>query len=316
MEENNNNEVVKNDNSFNGGLNKKERNLVWIAIGLVLALVTYTLCEYAYNEIFQKSSNTNITNNTENTNNNNNTDNNDNGNNTNSNNNDDQSYDEWLQKYYSIDNHGLIATGLEKYENDIYQIMYKVRRYHLYDLGSETVGELVTVDKNELTDNMLRSMLLSSLNAYKSGITKEEADEYFKNSFGFVPAEYRNIICEVEKEALFKYDSEKQMFIENDYSHGHDGPNSGFTDYYVSDYKEDGSLRVVSAYFYKEHSVINGDDINHISVPYTIDSDLDTDELIQLFRNNISSITNIPVYELTFEKVGNEFYFKSIILKK
>lgn len=329
MEENNN--VVQNDTivnepnnivaepvAQNNLNNNKGSKKGFIIIITLLVLIIAGLLVYMFvikgDDKDQKSTdntnNTNNINNTENTNNNsdenNNTNNNDNSNNNQTN-----------------DNSNIAIT-----DEDVEKIVEIMHKYYLFNLTYDdssntfskafvTNGQLLGLETYESVNNNLYNV-----DENERTISKENADSYFMKAYGFKPDNYKDIICLVDKEPLYKY--ENNMFKWNGVNnvHGHGGWSGDFEDYYVVNKSSNGneiSLDFVFLYYgeFSHETYINGtyaemsDDIDYDKYS----GEERSTEQRKYFKEHINEYTSGKLYNFVFTKDGDNYYLKSYKIK-
>lgn len=210
-------------------------------------------------------------------------------------------------------------------DDEISLLMNKVKKYYLFDLRNNQ--KKITFSKDNVTNEMLYSAYYyaSSLddsfsehweNGTSWSFSTEIADEYFKNAFGFVPKEYKSIMCLEDNLELLYFNKSKSAFVYNDEHPGHGMWPVGYLDYVVTDSKKDGNTYIINGVFLTGNILdgyyVNGNEF----MPDNLDDTAETEDYIKEFKKNKDNFISGSKYILTFEKEGNNYYFKSIELKK
>ena len=147
-----------------------------------------------------------------------------------------------------------------------------------------------------------------------------KADNYFKTLYGFKADEYKDLLCDLDKIPLLKYDKENNRYVFNDEHPGHGGRTVGYTDYYVtSSSKTNNRYEIAILFLYGNEMdgyYVNGEELN-------IDFDesyVEPDDFVKAykdyFKENINEFKSVNKYVFTFEKVNNNYLLKEFNIEK
>lgn len=210
-------------------------------------------------------------------------------------------------------------------DDEISLLMNKVKKYFLFDLRNNQ--KKITISKDNVTNEMLYSAYYyaSSLddsfsqhweNGNSWSFSTDVADEYFKNAFGFVPKEYKSIMCLEDNIELLYFNKSKSAFVYNDEHPGHGMWPVGYLDYIITDSKKEDNIYTIYGVFLTGNMLdgyyVNGNEF----MPENLNDESEPEEFIKEFKKNKDNFSSSSKYILTFEKDGNNYYFKSIELKK
>ena len=206
--------------------------------------------------------------------------------------------------------------------DELSAIMKKFDKYYLMELIYDNSASF---SKDKLTDIQLNMLETYMLGKYSDewqehfddesewSFSKSEADAYFQDLYGFKPANYRDVICSNDDEALLYFKGDK--FVWNDDHPGHGGYTVSYIDYYVADSKVEGSTYTISLVLLYGHEEM-GYYINGVSIDDKVDVD-SYDEYEQVvaqyksyFNKHKTEYKN-KAYKFTFEKKNGNYYLKS-----
>ena len=145
-------------------------------------------------------------------------------------------------------------------------------------------------------------------------IDKSKFDDYFSHAYGFVPKEYKNIICKVDNEVLVYYNKDTKKFTYNDNHPGHGYYGSGYIDYYITSYKKEKDLYTIDVLSLLGSPIV-GYSINDKDITNNIvSSSDDMDELEKMyqkyFKEHLDDFKNVKKYQYVFQKVDNNYYLR------
>ena len=284
---------------------KKGKVLVGILVAIIVVLIGLVIY-FAFIKNNNKNKNTNESNTSESNNKDDNTD------NTNPDNGDSTKKDD--------------NNDIKEDENEIISnVMKKVKKYYLFEL---TYGKTTKFNKDNITDiqlnNLETNMVAKNRDEWSDhfedesewSFTKNEADAFFKDVYGFIPTSYRDVICENDNEPLLVYKDNK--FVWNDEHPGHGAYAVDYLDYDVLSVKKDGNLYTLDILFlYGNEEMgyyINGSEINE---EFDYSSEDYDEQLSKFYKTYFSKHKNEhknDAYQFTFAKVNGEYYLKSITL--
>lgn len=209
-------------------------------------------------------------------------------------------------------------------EDEIVTIMKTVEKYYLFDTAN--FNKKIVFSNGKLTDEMIESLVDYYFENYSNAIddnwyiSKDVADKYFTDAFGYIPKEYIDGICKADNEVLYIYDKENERYIYNEDHPGHGGMGTGFYDYLVQSAIKKNDKYVLDIVF-----LYNGGDcsymVNNESYELRVEYDEDgcgapKDLMIKQFREDKDKFMNSSSFELVFVKKNGKYIIQSIEFKK
>lgn len=216
-----------------------------------------------------------------------------------------------------------IEEPRELNKTEISDLMSIIEKYYLRNLSDYYTHKKFT---SEADNGMLDLMYLYVRGMDEEAWSKhfdeenewsfdiEKADKYFKDLYGFKVNEYKDIICDLDKIPLVKYDKANNLYVFNDEHPGHGGLSIGFTDYYVLDSnKTDDKYEISILFLYGNE--MDGFYVNGKELVIDFDESIvEPEDYVETYKNyftnNIDKFKSGKKYTYTFEKLNDKYILK------